>query len=327
MIYISVPSARLGYIALYSAHYNPDLYLLSFFPLIHAISMFPLSFAPPPSCIPLPRLHMASPIPLSFTSLFLVLHIPLSSFLSPLFCVVSSSSFLQFFLPWFRWFLPIIPYSHSHLLPLVHEFSASLSQRISFVPSLVPFLNSSLGLHIVSLLPLFTLPLSSVYFLFFPSYCVVPACPPLHLFSSSILLFNSYSFSSNFSSSLFSGFISFSSVNHFRAAFFISRPYFLIFLSLVSVPISFQPSITSLFSWSLYLYRPTSLFPFHYFYSIYPKFSQLSPILLSISTWNYLLTYLLLRSPFLRTKRHTSAQSNVPSGIPIISIHQCYINL
>lgn len=143
MIYISVPSARLGYIALYSAHYNPDLYLLSFFPLIHAISMFPLSFATPPSCIPLPRLHMASPIPLSFTSLFLVLHIPLSSFLSPLFCVVSSSSFLQFFLPWFRWFLPIIPYSHSHLLPLVHEFSASLSQHISFVPSLVPFLNSS----------------------------------------------------------------------------------------------------------------------------------------------------------------------------------------
>lgn len=109
--------------------------------------MFPLSFVPPPSCIPLPRLHMASPIPLSlplsFTSLFLVLHISLSSFLSPLFCVVSSSSFLQFFLPWFRWFLPIIPYSHSHLLPLVHEFSASLSQHISFVPSLVPFLNSS----------------------------------------------------------------------------------------------------------------------------------------------------------------------------------------
>lgn len=143
MIYISVPSARLGYIELYSAHYNPDLHLLSFFPLIHAISMFPLSFVPPPSCIPLPRLHMTSPISLSFTSLFLVLHIPLSSFLSPLFCVVSSSSFLQFFLPWFRWFLPIIPYSHTHLLPLVHEFSASLSQRISFVPSLIPFLNSS----------------------------------------------------------------------------------------------------------------------------------------------------------------------------------------
>lgn len=117
MIYISVPSARLGYIALYSAHYNPDLHLLSFFSVdpcdLH------VSFVLCPASLLHPSSSPSYGVSNSFVPSF-VLYISIScSSYSFIFVFISSflRSLILFLSPIFPALIPLVS-SHYSILPL-----------------------------------------------------------------------------------------------------------------------------------------------------------------------------------------------------------------